>query len=126
MPDYADWWYADRVRYLPLVLMCCSPALVDSPKTLVRNPGFEAGSEAWMPARDPQGSALDSAVAHSGKSSERLTTLVNSICSASARTSRIFSCFGRMWTPITQPHRSIAFRRAGTDLTGLGVTMSMG
>jgi hypothetical protein len=61
------------VRYLPLILMCCSPALGDSPKNLVRNPGFEAGSEAWMPAGDPQGRALDSAVAHSGKSSVRLT-----------------------------------------------------
>jgi hypothetical protein len=53
--------------------MCCSPALAESPKNLVRNPGFEAGSEAWAPAGDPQGSSLDSAAAHSGKSSVRLT-----------------------------------------------------
>ncbi|HLK68621.1 MAG TPA: glycoside hydrolase domain-containing protein [Bryobacteraceae bacterium] len=61
------------MRYLPLILICCSPSLADNPKNLVRDPGFEARSEAWMPAGDPQGSALDSAVAHSGKSSVRLT-----------------------------------------------------
>jgi hypothetical protein len=60
-------------RLLILAWLAVSAAAAGMPKNAVTNAGFESGLELWNTAGGPDGIAIDSAVAHTGRQSVRLT-----------------------------------------------------